>query len=235
MSVEKMLERYKGDDIIDAEFPCPEIGILTTRQALDLVGFGEEIGLQPLPHNRAGDILWDVKAQAKPAEGVPRSHTSDEFTWHTDASFERVPPRYFMLHVLRGDKFGGGTQNFMPLGPILDSLGDDIKETLAHSSFPWSVPLEFRKEEEEVQLPVLFEADSPEIGIRYREECVLSSAIEPDQKYALEALKNVLFTGPKIEHQPQAGELLLVDNWRALHARDHILDPDRHLQRVRFQ
>src|SRR5689334_22243791 len=97
--------------ILDAQTPCSAVAILSMSQTVDLVAFGEELGLSPAAHNASGDILWDVKAKAAAALGVPRSHTTEEFTWHTDASFENPPPRYFMLQVLRGDRYGGGRQN----------------------------------------------------------------------------------------------------------------------------
>lgn len=234
-TIEELAGGMPESTVLRAEFPCPEVGIFTMRQAVDLVALGEELGLSPAAHNSAGDVLWDVKAQADAAPGVPRSHTADEFVWHTDASFEEPPPRYFMLQVLCGDRYGGGRQNFLPLSTLLEGLHEDDRHVLSSSLYPWRVPLEFQKDREQAELPVLFRGEDGQDNIRYRHECMTCGDLSTAQKLAILGLNRAIESAPPIEHVPRAGELILVDNWRALHARDHILDPERHLQRVRFE
>lgn len=233
MAIEALLRDFDSDEVADTRLLCPEVGVLTMRQTVDLVEFGESMGLKPAAHNAAGDMLWNVKAQSEAAPGVPRSHTADEFVWHTDASFEEPPPRYFMLQVLHGDRYDGGHQNFMRLDLLLRLLDDSDRKTLADTPFPWRVPLEFQKDSQQAELPVLFHDEAGNDCIRYRSEC-MSDDLELPQRIALSSLGWAIGVAPSIQHVPQAGELLLVDNWRALHARDAIKDSDRHLQRVRF-
>lgn len=232
--IEVLSDRMPENTVLEADFPCPEVGIFTMRQTVDLVDFGESLGLRPTPHNASGDVLWDVQAQTVAAEGVPRSHTADEFVWHTDASFENPPPRYFMLQVLHGDRYGGGHQHFMPLSSPLEALDEANRKVLAGTLYPWKVPLEFQKDREQVQLSVLFRDDAWNVCVRYRQECVRFDGLDASQKTALMELGRAIDRATPIEHTPQAGELVLVDNWRALHSRDSIRDPERHLQRVRF-
>ncbi len=234
-SIEELSDRMPELTVLSADFPCQEVGVFTMHRSVDLVAFGREIGLQPAAHNAAGDLLWDVKAQAAAAPGVPRSHTADEFVWHTDASFEEPPPRYFMLQVLHGDRRGGGQQKFLPLSALIEGLSEDDRNVLSSTLYPWKVPLEFQKDSKQKDLPVIFDGeDDCRDNIRYRHECIQQGELSTEQKLALLGLDRVIRSTPSIRHMPQAGELILVDNWRALHARDNILDPERHLQRVRF-
>ena len=232
-TVEKLIGRVPGDMVLDIHSPCPSVGILSMRRTVDLVSFGEELGLSPVPHNAEGDIVWEVKAKAAAAPGIPRSHTAEEFVWHTDASFEELPPRYFMLQVLHGDRYGGGHQNFIPLNRLLAQLDDEDEEVLKNANYRWNVPVEFQKESEQAELPIIFEEPDGG-GIRYRYECLSTGGLDLERRNALNGLRKAIEATVPISHIPRAGELVLVDNWQALHSREHIKDPERHLQRVRF-
>lgn len=66
------------------------------------------LGMRPCGHTAKGDdFLWQIRPCDRQTSG-PRSHRSDVFCMHTDASFELEPPRYFGLLVVRADRFGGG-------------------------------------------------------------------------------------------------------------------------------
>lgn len=58
-----------------------------------------------------------MKQYQKPLNGMPRqSHVKD---WHTDSSFEQMPPSYTVLRLGEMPETGGGTSGFT-VGPKID-------------------------------------------------------------------------------------------------------------------
>ena len=67
------------------------------------------LDMQPYAHTKKGDdFIWDIKPKLATTNSGPRSHRSDVFNMHTDASFEEQPPRYYGLLVLQADRYGAG-------------------------------------------------------------------------------------------------------------------------------
>ncbi len=236
MSIENLVDKAPQEHIIRASYLCEHAAVLLMDETVDLIEFGGQMGLEPVPHNRRGDIVWDVKPMTAAGSNrqTVRSQTAEAFPLHTDASFEEIPPRYFMLQVLHGDRFGGGQQSFVPVDSVLGGIHSAILGALAKEKFRWRVPLEFQKNVTENELPILFSDDQQAPAIRYREECIIPRRSKRET-LLLSNLKAALRYARSIKHQPSQNEVLLVDNWRILHSRGEVRDPIRHLQRVRFR
>lgn len=69
----------------------------------------------------------------------------DEFPWHTDCSYENPPPRYFALHVLQPDRYGGGTLSVMSVQRLSKLLSEATKASLARPKYLIRTPPEFEK------------------------------------------------------------------------------------------
>jgi len=49
---------------------------------------------------------------------MARSKTLEEFEPHTDASFEKFPPRFVSLYIVQEDECGGGIFSILKLNEI---------------------------------------------------------------------------------------------------------------------
>jgi hypothetical protein len=101
---------------------------------------------------------------------------------------------------------------------------------LRTTRYRFAVPPEFRKDLPERELPIVF---GPNL-MRYRREQILDEACTPRQREALAELVDAVESVPPVCFHLRSGDLLLLDNGRYLHARSRVLDPDRHLLRMRF-
>ncbi|TAH31855.1 hypothetical protein EYC58_04215 [Candidatus Saccharibacteria bacterium] len=239
MSIERIIDSISEyANVKQVMRPVASVGILALGHTVELAKLGDALGLIPTEHDKNGKVVWDIKASgAVHLEGQPvaRSHTSEEFNWHTDASFEPIPPQYFMLQVLQADAMGGGVQSFIQVSNVIAELPEDVRATLTETEFIWKVPPEFQRSETSRHLPLLFGTNEGDLAFRYRRECIDLGCATMEQLYALECFEAMIRRAPQIRHTPAAGELAVVDNWRALHKRSEIKDRRRHLQRVRFQ
>lgn len=177
---------------------------------------------RPHHHNGDGQLVWHVRSQR---DGRARSQGLDEFSLHTDASFEAPPPRFVALFVVREDRAGGGVSEWVSSRQILARLDARVHEAL-RQPFAMAVPDEFAKGCSQFEGALLWDDDC----VRYRSELLRPL---PHQLFAMQALDAAL-RGPRESRSLQAGTLLLLDNWRMFHGRTAVRDPERHLLRVRF-
>jgi alpha-ketoglutarate-dependent taurine dioxygenase len=171
----------------------------------------------------------------------------NEFPWHTDCSYEDPPPRFFALHVLQHDRYGGGTLSLMNVARLGAHLSSETLDALSRPEFVMTIPPEFKKDPslQSIVGSVLTVHDG-EPTMRFRED-ILEPATERAAR-ALAELRQVIgaqhgekglgdIQSPTMHlsaDQLPAGSIVLVNNRRWLHARNHINDPDRHLRRVRW-
>ncbi|OJJ34609.1 hypothetical protein ASPWEDRAFT_136814 [Aspergillus wentii DTO 134E9] len=197
----------------------------------------------PIDHSSSRGWFWDVRPSPQTIENghQARSHTMGNFAWHTDCSYETSPPRYFALQVLEPDRCGGGTLSVLKSDQLLRQLPPPVRVALAKPEFRITVPPEFIKNKDETHIiGSVFAGDldnRPEL--RFRQDIItpLTSAAEA----AFSTLQAVL-KGPQVEEETihltaqmmQEGSVILMDNRRWLHSRNHIKDPNRHVRRVRW-
>jgi len=187
------------------------------------------LGAELISHDDQGTIIWSITPSGVDAA---RSHGSQEFDMHTDASFDAVPPRYVAMEVMHHDRFGGGIQSYIPLGQL--SLGLSLKERVALATdYIWDIPTEFKSDQAEAVLPILFD-HTDGVGIRFRADCIQDDNLNSKQAAALRGLNHAIARAQSTQHTIHTGEQLIVDNWRTLHARSPVLDKKRHIKRVRF-
>lgn len=192
-----------------------------------------------------------------------RSETMDDFPWHTDCSYEDPPPRFFALQVLQHDCLGGGTLSIMNVARLSARLSPATRAALARPEFEMRVPPEFTKDANRASIvgcllaPACAVADgSSEYHDIMRFRADIIKPLTRQAEAALEELESELkksrevgsiFTGESpadtmatvttlhlASRDMPTGTILLVDNRRWLHARNQIMDPNRHLRRVRW-
>ncbi|KAI5779663.1 hypothetical protein DFH27DRAFT_586425 [Peziza echinospora] len=230
---ESLLEH--GLAVVDMQFDDPDSNYVL--KLIDHLDLGEEIS-----HSSTHGVLWDVR----PVEGMTsvtsaRSMTMESFPWHTDCSYEARPPRYFALHILHRDRFGGGVLRLMSTESIVSRLTPQSREVLQKNIFSVTVPEEFRKDEDKMEIiaPVLAREKGTGLWkIRYRRDIV--EGLTPEAKKAVEELDRVTVMDG-YGHARALGEdvmrdraIVLLDNARWLHARSDVRDPQRWLRRARW-
>jgi alpha-ketoglutarate-dependent taurine dioxygenase len=194
-----------------------------------LLTLAEKLGV-PERHSNQVDSIWDVCVQP---ESTARSHSDKEFEWHTDSSFEVVPPRWVILYTIQGDELGGGVLQVASVSEVLARLSLDVIEALKLPVFHIERPAEFSKKDvDETNNVALVSADGR--YMRYRSDLMHSDNMVATQA-VLQLREVVKQVKPEVEISMQRGTLVIVDNWRMLHARTSIRDTRRWLKRLRIR
>ncbi|EAS28361.2 uncharacterized protein CIMG_09565 [Coccidioides immitis RS] len=199
----------------------------------------------PITHSASRGWFWDVRplpgqnqqAASKPA----RSETARDFPWHTDCSYEHLPPRFFALQVLQPDRCGGGTLSILDADKIAGLLSPATRRSLSRPEYRITVPAEFIKSDERhITAPLLSkDSGSGAAELRFREEIL--EPLTNGAKLALqefgESLQSPNAKAATLHLTPELlprGSIILINNRRWLHARSEVKDPRRHLRRVRW-
>ncbi|RFU78100.1 hypothetical protein TARUN_4162 [Trichoderma arundinaceum] len=200
----------------------------------------------PIAHSATRGWFWDVlpaTTSFQTANCQARSETMEEFPWHTDCSYENPPPRYFALHVLQPDRYGGGTLSVMNVERLSELLSPTTRISLARPEYLIRTPPEFTKHPSQQHIVgslLLADEEGRPTMMRFRED--LLTPLSERAAAALEELKQALQGTEAQSHStlhltpktlPEQS-IILIDNRRWLHARNHIKDPERHLRRVRW-
>lgn len=200
----------------------------------------------PISHSASCGWFWDVRPSINTPFQTPQHQARSEtleFAWHTDCSYEDSPPRYFALHVLQHDRFGGGTLSVMNVQKLSELLSPEARTSLMRQDYSIKIPLEFIKEREKrdiVGSVLTAQHDRQPCIMRFRRDL-----IRPLTERASRALQeldmSLQITGAHTQSMLYlssldlpAGSIILLYNRRWLHARSIIKDPERHLLRVRW-
>ena len=204
----------------------------------------------PISHSASCGWFWDVRPESvsfQTANHRARSETMEEFPWHTDCSYEELPPRYFALQVLQHDRFRGGTLSAMNIQRLNQSLSSSTQASLMRQEYSINIPKEFVKDPAKQQIVgnlMAIDQESRSCMMRFRRD-LLTPLTERASK-ALEELDASLQTtgaaaqleSPSTVHLTSTdfptGTIIIMDNRRWLHARNNIKDPKRHLRRLRW-
>jgi alpha-ketoglutarate-dependent taurine dioxygenase len=204
----------------------------------------------PISHSASCGWFWNVRPESvsfQTANHRARSETMEEFPWHTDCSYEELPPRYFALQVLQHDRFRGGTLSAMNIQRLNQSLSSSTQASLMRQEYSINIPKEFVKDSAKQQIVgnlMAIDQESQSCMMRFRRD-LLTPLTERASK-ALEELDASLQTtgaaaqleSPSTVHLTSTdfptGTIIIMDNRRWLHARNNIKDPKRHLRRLRW-
>lgn len=173
------------------------------------------LGTEFRDHKNDGSFCWEVSPRG--GNTTARSHTSEEFETHTDASYEESPPRYFALAVERQDRTGHGRTSFARFVDAVDRLSDHQVDILRTTVVGWKRPPEFAHEGagEVTFAPVLF---SKSCG-RMRRDIIYTGHLDEETAAKFWEAFNLLYDILTEDCQRRSyvlpeGCILLVDNWR---------------------
>jgi alpha-ketoglutarate-dependent taurine dioxygenase len=204
----------------------------------------------PISHSAARGWFWDVRPESvsfQTDNHRARSETMAEFPWHTDCSYEEMPPQYFALQVLQHDRFGGGTLSAMNIQRLSQALSPSTQASLMRREYSISIPKEFVKDPTKQQIVgnlMAIDQESQSCMIRFRRDLLTplteraSKALEELDSFFQAAGAAAQSESPSTVHLTAAdfptGTIIMMDNRRWLHARNQINDPKRHLRRLRW-
>ncbi|KAL9655804.1 hypothetical protein ABK040_005031 [Willaertia magna] len=234
---------YLNNLICYLGIPSPNNNILIDKcQCQDLLNHDElNCPFKKFKH----EFIWDITFTMN---GIARSHSLEEFEFHTDASFETVPPHYIALETVFSDKLGCGQFMILDVNEIFNTLSKEHLDCLKKKVFKIAVPPEFRKDKDYIVTNILFKDDTCQQSIndgkeenngwsiRYRRDIILNRLeLNEKQREALNLLDNLLNNPSKV-HLLQIPEntIIILDNHNFLHGRFPILDERRLLKRIRF-
>ncbi|CAF1010630.1 unnamed protein product [Adineta ricciae] len=192
----------------------------------------EKLSGKCLTHNaEQNSFVWHVQPMETDSivekRHLARSQTDDEFSFHTDCSYEINPPEYMALFVLEQDQLGGGKLEIIQLSDILKSLSIKTQEKLMNENFQINIPLEFRKsiDVDHINAPILLAEDK----IRYRYDILSEENCEE-----LNELNSTIQQVKRFQPELTKFTMIILNNQKFLHGRTKILDHQRHLLRIRF-
>ncbi|KAL4786817.1 Clavaminate synthase-like protein [Aspergillus varians] len=199
----------------------------------------------PITHSASRGWFWDVRptAPVQTAGHLARSETMQDFPWHTDCSYETLPPRFFALHVLQHDRCSGGTLSVIEVNILSQLLSASATAALQKPHFRITTPPEFVKDNPQGyivgSLLAATTGPSPHSLVRFREDIVtpLDTEGENALKEMREALTELHAQGKAVHLTASdlpSGSIWLMDNYRWLHMRSEVRDLGRHLRRVRW-
>jgi alpha-ketoglutarate-dependent taurine dioxygenase len=219
-SIKQILDRH-GIVLINVE----------NFKEFDLSKFIIKIGI-PHGHDQTSKIVWDIKPGGTTgSEYLARSHGTEEFTFHTDCSYEVNPPAYFALYIIEHDTKGGGHNLFVRNEAIIDELSEESFNILTNTKFIVKVPPEFYKGKETEEIYLL----DRNFNLQYRQDIIIRDMLTNEQDRALEEFERIVFNPLNMRKVfVEKNNVVIIDNKALLHARTEIKDTKRHLQRIRF-
>jgi hypothetical protein len=144
---------------------------------------------------------------------------------HTDATFQEVTPPRFMLYFERTDPAGGGVSQFLPSSEILAHLDPDLVIALALGKVSYARE-DHRGFTDHWTGPLLAHDDQGRWTFRWRyDERVRPVVVEDSHgrlEEAIEAVKALSDTLPKLEYAAVPGDLVVVPNRTWLHGRTQL-------------
>ncbi len=198
--------------------------------AADVETFAMQYGELSLRDGGTG--AWLVKPRKKSGT---YSEISGPAAFHTDSQYHSNPERFFVL-ACETPASEGGDNLLIGMDDALEvaqeALGNKAVDRLKQSVWRWTVPKVFQSENTPAVSPPspIFREDGT---IRWRIDnivCENSSDLSLAKSF-----EQALESSPRAAHiRLQAGDVLLCDNWRALHARTSFCDMNRVLYRARL-
>lgn len=187
---------------------CVNLAMIASR-------LGEVIGYQ---QEKDGALFQDVKPVAS-FESEQASYGSKvELEFHTERCFHPFLPDYVLLYCIRSDSEGGGTF-FASIREVLDNLPDRVVEELFRPQFQTGVDYSFGNlTTEKANGPVMsvLHGDRKDPFLRF--DLDLMCGLNDQAQSALECLASEVENVRRTIHL-QPGELLVIDNHRAIHGR----------------
>ncbi|WP_018427723.1 TauD/TfdA family dioxygenase [Hoeflea sp. 108] len=192
------------------------------RPEVDTLGVATELGVPLAPWE--GGLIQKLVPRASAA---PNTYSGiyglDRFPFHTDLAHWRQPPRYLLLRCIKG---------FLDV-PTLLIDGQTIVDTVTLDVLTRAIVKPRRPQNGAV--PLLRLCEQVDNGHRVRwDEVFLKPASRVGEGASQQITTLLSEVDPRSIALANAGDTLLVDNWRMLHARSRVFEgrESRMIERV---
>ncbi|QKJ32868.1 TauD/TfdA family dioxygenase [Mucilaginibacter mali] len=198
----------------------------------------------PVPHNMAGNIIWDIKPRVESNSSLTTfSEHNEEAFLHTDSQYSKRPEDIFGLLCLRSARCGGGKSLLLSLKSVLNDMkqtteGLNYIKILMSEKFRFITPSVFN---DGVNTDYAEHYILSNHGIRFRADTIEKAfALYPDYYSAplvdaYRFIKNKIQNSKAIiEYNLEDEDLILINNSTMLHGRESFYDMLRHLLRIRM-
>ncbi|WP_217215604.1 TauD/TfdA family dioxygenase [Streptomyces sp. AC550_RSS872] len=151
------------------------------------------------------------------------SKDNGRFAPHTDSTFMVKPHRYLIMGVVEHDPDGQGETTLMDGYGVLQGLTDAEARCLRRFRVPFSV--DGRAESPRLAVPILADRGGRTM-IRYRADVIVRDALSEEASEeswsALQKFERLTAEHPSVSRTfLERGSVIIIDNWRVLHGRDH--------------
>lgn len=202
-----------------------ELVLLTAARLL-----GQPVGYRP---EHGGEVVQDIVPTPESARRQVSTSSRVELAFHTETAFHRHKPRYLLLLCLRGDPAGATT--LCSVHDVLGALSPAHRAVLAEPRFRIGIDESFAGDRPaglSAPFPVL-SGTPDEPSFTYDADLMVGTDVEA--QHALDAV-GLAVARHRRSLVLEAGDLLVVDNLRAVHGRSpfpaRFDGTDRWLQRA---
>lgn len=202
-----------------------ELVLLTAARLL-----GQPIGYRP---EHGGEVVQDIVPTADGARRQVSTSSDVELAFHTETAFHRHKPRYLLLLCLRGDPAGATT--LCSVHDVLDAVSDQTRAAMREPRFRIGVDESFTgTRSSHLSAPLaLVTGTADEPSFTYDADLMVGTDIEAQR--TLDEVRDAVGDQQR-SVVLEAGDLLVVDNLRAVHGRSpfpaRFDGTDRWLQRT---
>ncbi|ADZ89439.1 TauD/TfdA family dioxygenase [Marinomonas mediterranea] len=222
--VRTALDKGSGSILLDA---AQWLELCDVDCQSELIKLGNRLG-KVVQRGKTESPIWRV--ESKPDKAMPSfSEQSNDAPFHTDASYYPAPMKYLIfLSITPASQ--GGENLILSHRRLLDSLrekenGREIISILSQSEFPFSMSPSFHVDSSK-ELPLEVAPVLSDDSIRFQIKAIRNGfhrkpeLMSTKKVYAIEQLESHLAGFMKNRGEKlKAGQMLIVNNWRALHAR----------------
>lgn len=176
---------------------------------------GQPVGYAP---EHGGDLVQNILPTRASADRQVSTSSKVRLMWHTEAAFHPHRPRYLVLLCLRGDPGGEGATLLASVTEILQGLDLGTRRTLSEHRFATGVDESYtgRRATHQGRPHPVLSGSLEDPSFMFDED--LTHGLDKEATTALETLARTI-DECHIEVTLQAGDLLVIDNHRAVHGR----------------
>jgi hypothetical protein len=177
--------------------------------------------------NGAFPGIRDIKYD--PAKSKSVAESTGSHPDHTDGSFDKTPPVYFVLQYKITDPNGGGRNFFVSVKELLDQIPDQFREALQKAE------VHFGREDESGHIeaaisPMLYTRENGIPGFRWRDDEQVGPSVVDDKGTdivgAINWIRQYLKSCPRFFYMAQEGDHVLVVNDKTFHGREALSGTD---------
>lgn len=212
-------------------------GLDPERASYYLATYGSLLG-EPYSYVQEGNgkLFHDVTPYRSHETAISSKSSKIYLDFHTELVFHHLIPDYLLLFCIRGDRDGVAATYVSSIRESLDEIPQDMRKVLEQPLFLTGIDYSFGNLSTEKgngkAVPVLY-GDLSDPLLNFDPDLMVAKTAEADS--ALKKLREILF---KNKHSIvlQAGDLIMIDNKRAVHGRSAFTPyydgMDRYLQRL---